>query len=99
MMAVCSRCGISDQEARLYDAIYPQEVLQLCHVCAEAEGVPLLRAATTEQLKDAERTQGVYERLSKSAGLAVDPEKIPKRTPVHLLEKRKNISRTNYSRF
>src|SRR3989338_5324178 len=87
-MMNCSRCGVSEEEARLYSAIYPQEILLLCETCGEHEQVPLLKHATTDQLKAEERTKGVYERLSKSAGLPLDPSKMPKRAPVHDLGKK-----------
>jgi len=87
-MVNCSRCGVSEEEARLYPAIYPQEVLMLCESCGESEQVPLLKHATTDQLKAEEQSKGVYERLSKSAGLPLDPTKMPKRAPVHDLGKK-----------
>lgn len=67
-MADCFRCERNDREVKLNDAIYGNDLVKVCERCALTESIPILKKPSTSQLKAAERSQGVYERLSRLSG-------------------------------
>jgi len=67
-MARCFRCERSGKEVKLSDAIYENDLVKVCERCAVTENIPVLRKPSTSQLKAAERSQGVYERLKRLSG-------------------------------
>ena len=69
-MAECYRCGISEDSERLFGAISNKGVVKICKKCASEDGLPLIQPA---DLNKPEKTQSVYERLSRMANL--DPNK------------------------
>ena len=69
-MTECYKCGVSDENERLFDAISNKGVVKLCKSCANDENLPLVQPV---DLNKPERTKSVYERLSSMANL--DPEK------------------------
>ncbi|MBU3906627.1 MAG: hypothetical protein KKA64_00050 [Nanoarchaeota archaeon] len=71
-MVECFVCGISDEKERLFDAISNEGVVKICERCSLNEHIPIMRKPTTFQLKEAERKQTVYERLSCAAGISPD---------------------------
>ena len=68
-MSECFICGVSGEKKRLFNAITEEGVQEVCEQCALDEHLPLVRRPTTFQLKEAERPQTIYERLSKQAGI------------------------------
>lgn len=82
-MAECFRCGVSDEQERLFDAISGKGVVKICENCAKHENLPLVQPV---ELVKPEKSKTVYERLSNMAKL--DPEKHRSM----LLEKAKNDS-------
>ncbi len=53
----CYACGISEQKARLFDALSLKErgVVKICENCSKKEDMPIVKKPTTEQLKEAEK--------------------------------------------
>jgi len=74
-MGQCFRCEKSDKEVRLLDAIYENDVVKVCERCSIIEDIPVLRRPTTSQLREAERSQGVYQRLKRISGTGEKEEK------------------------
>jgi ribosome-binding protein aMBF1 (putative translation factor) len=66
MTAECYRCGISDEEEKLFDAISGKGVIKICKSCATEENLPLVQSVYSNQ---PEKTKSVYERLSAMANL------------------------------
>ncbi|MEX2017383.1 MAG: hypothetical protein WD876_02830 [Candidatus Pacearchaeota archaeon] len=68
-MTECYRCGASGKNIRFYDVIKIGGILRVCENCYLKEDSPVFRKPTEFQLKEVERKPGVYERLSKMAGI------------------------------
>jgi len=73
-MARCFRCERDAKEVKLSDALYENDLVKVCERCAITENIPVLRKPSTSQLKAAERSLGVYERLKRLSG-TWEPEK------------------------
>ncbi len=71
----CFACGRSDDEVRLFDAIYGREMVKTCRECSSRRDVILIKKPSSLQLKDSEKPPTVYERLSKMVGLPIKQEK------------------------
>lgn len=71
----CFRCERDGKEARLLDAIYENDVVKICERCAVVESIPIIRKPTTSQLKEAEKSFTVNQRLKKLAGLEKPEER------------------------
>lgn len=98
----CFICGIKGERATLFSAIIREGVVPICEDCSIKENIPVIKRVG--QIRESERNQTVYERLSAMAG--IDPvghkEKIkrdeqtgvkrPERKP---LEKKSNLSFPN----
>lgn len=69
-MAECYRCGVSDENERLFDAISNKGFVKICKNCSNDEDLPLLQPV---DLNKPEKVKSVYERLSSMAN--IDPEK------------------------
>ncbi len=67
-MDQCFRCEKDGKEVRLLDAIYENDMVKVCERCAVVESVPIIRKPSTSQLKEAERSYTVYQRLKKITG-------------------------------
>ena len=74
-MIECFECGISGDKAVLFDAISERGIIKICEKCASEEDIPIIRKPSVFQLKESERKQTVYERLSRVAG--INKEKVP----------------------
>jgi len=68
-MEECFKCGVSSVRARLFDAISDEGIVKICEKCSFEEHMPIIRRPTTFQLKESERKQTVYEKLSRAAGI------------------------------
>lgn len=55
MDSECFVCGISEQRARLLDAISSSGIVKICEKCSEKEGIPVMKRPTSQQLKDSEK--------------------------------------------
>lgn len=68
-MKICERCGISEQEVRLFDAIYDGGMQNLCERCSIIENVPIIKKPNSSQLKESEKCPGVYDRMKRLSGI------------------------------
>jgi len=68
-MGICERCGVSDQEVRLFDAIYNGMIGSLCERCSIIENVPIIKKPDSIQLKESEKGPGVYDRMKRLSGI------------------------------
>lgn len=68
-MNECFKCGILGDKALLMDAISDKGIVKICRKCSVDEDIPLIRKPSIMQLKEPEKKQTVYERLSKVAGI------------------------------
>jgi len=75
-MDMCFRCGKTEKEVRLLEAIYENEIVKICPRCSIIEDIPIIKKPSTSQLKDAERNYTVYQRLNKIAGIEDKEEPI-----------------------
>lgn len=87
LMAECYKCGADDSSKRLFDAISDKSVVKICEDCLRQEELPLVRKPTTFQLKAAESSSGVYDRLARMQGL--DP--VEHRSKFNFPERKKEI--------
>lgn len=67
-MGECFRCGINDEKALLYDAITSEGIQQICRKCSHREEIPFMKNKDVEELKEFERKQDIYERISRVSG-------------------------------
>ncbi len=63
----CFICGIKGEGATLFSAIISEGVVPICEDCSIKENIPVIKRVG--QIREAERNQTVYERLSIIAGL------------------------------
>ncbi len=66
-MRKCFKCGISDSDAILFDAICNEGVKKICKNCLENEKLPVIKKPTEMQIEKSKEknSSSVYERLSK----------------------------------
>lgn len=65
----CFRCDKPENQAKLLDAIYGNEIVKVCEECSLVEQIPIIRKPTSFQLKESEKPYTVYQRLSRMAGV------------------------------
>lgn len=63
----CFICGVKGEDAALFSAIMNEGVVPICEECSVKENIPVIKRVG--QLRESERNQTIYERLSKMAGL------------------------------
>lgn len=68
-MEQCVKCLREDNQVKLVDAIYGGEIVKICEECAAREDFPIIRRPSSFQLKEAEKSSTVYQRLSRMAGI------------------------------
>lgn len=68
-MMECFECGISGDKAVLFDAISDKGIVKVCEKCSFEGDIPIIRKPSIFKLKESERKQTVYERLSHVAGI------------------------------
>lgn len=68
-METCTRCRISGNEVRLFDAVYEGRMELLCERCSIIENAPIIKKPDSSQLKESEETIGVYDRMKQLAGI------------------------------
>ncbi len=69
----CFICGIKGERAALFSAIISEGVVPICEDCSIKENIPVIKRVG--QIREAERNQTVYERLSVMAGLNPEAHK------------------------
>ena len=52
---MCFRCERTGKEARLFDAIYENEMVKVCEKCSITENIPVVRKPSTSQLRESEK--------------------------------------------
>ena len=90
-MAECIKCGIEDNKALLFDVISPKGIVKICRKCNVEEEFPLIKKAP--KIEGIEEKKGVYERLSKYAG--IDAEKHKRRFEIDKKEELVRRQNTN----
>lgn len=87
----CFICGINGEQTALFSAIVQEGVVPVCEECSIKEKILVIKRVG--QLRESERNQTIYERLSRMAGL--DPvghkEKIKREERIEL--KRQELRR------
>lgn len=68
----CVRCERRGNETRLLDGVYDNQRVKICGICAQIEGIPVIRRPSTEQLKQAEKPYTVNERMRRMAGFKTE---------------------------
>ena len=68
----CFVCGVKSEKTMVFNAIMREGVVKICEGCSVRESIPIIRRVTDLQLKESEKNQTVYEKLSHMAGL--DPK-------------------------
>ena len=95
----CFICGIEGERSVLFSAIVKEGVVPVCEECSVKEKILIIKRVG--QLRESERNQTVYERLSRMAGL--DPighkEKVMKEERVELKKQeiKKPVEKKNLS--
>ena len=68
-MEQCFKCGIGNDKALLYDVITSDGIQKVCRKCSHKEDAPLMRNKDALELKEFERKQDIYERISRVSGI------------------------------
>ncbi len=68
-MEYCFKCGKTEHEVELIDAISKEGFVKVCKKCYIEEDIPLLKKPTNSQLQESEKRQSVYEKLSNMSGV------------------------------
>ncbi|MCF7910476.1 hypothetical protein K9L16_02280 [Candidatus Pacearchaeota archaeon] len=72
-MKECAKCGISETQTLLFDAISREGIKKMCNKCIKEENLPIMRRPNNFQVQEKEpEKQTVYQRLSKIAKLRSD---------------------------
>ena len=66
----CEICGVRD--VQLFDAVSRGGLIKVCHKCAIRENLNIIKKVDSLKIKESEKNQSVYEKLSRMAG--VDPK-------------------------
>ncbi len=77
----CAVCGRKGE----YDAVYHTELVKICKICSEKEGIPVIKKPSSEQLQAMERQYTVGERLARLTGVK------PKSAPRVIQEVKRNL--------
>lgn len=85
-MAECFNCFISGTKEQLLDGISSEGIVKVCAKCSAEEDIPLVRKPDGFALKESEKRQTVYERLSGVAGINKNENKKPKKQETSLRE-------------
>ncbi len=64
----CFRCDKNQEEVKLLDAVYNNEVVKICEECSLTEDVPIIRKPSSSQLIESEKPYTVKQRLRRMAG-------------------------------
>ena len=68
-MKICERCGVSEKEVRLFDAIHLDKMDVFCERCSIIENIPIIRKPNLSQLMEAEKRVKVYDRMKRLSGI------------------------------
>ena len=65
-------------ESSEFDAVHAHEMVKICKVCAQREGISLLKKMSAEELEMKQKPHSVQERMAKMAGIRL--QKFPSAT-------------------
>lgn len=65
----CFICGAKEDKTTLFNAVIKEGIVKICDYCSDNEDIPIIKGRNNLHLKDSEKNQTVYERLSRMAGL------------------------------
>ena len=68
-MEKCTRCDVSGEEIRLFDAIYSGRIEKICERCSIIENIPIIKRPDASRLKESEKGAGVYDRMKRLSGI------------------------------
>ena len=68
-MESCIRCNVSEEEVRLFNAVYEGRMSSICERCSIIENIPIIKKPNSSQLKESEQNSGVYDRMKRLAGI------------------------------
>ncbi len=74
-MEKCAVCGRTENEVRLFDGVYINELSKICERCSLASGIPIIKRPSTSQLKDSEKPYTVRSRLMRMNHLQTETKK------------------------
>jgi ribosome-binding protein aMBF1 (putative translation factor) len=69
MVEKCARCGVNQNEIKVYDAIYEGMMSCLCERCSIIENIPIIKKPNTAQLKESEESIKVHNRMKTISGI------------------------------
>lgn len=75
-MDKCSSCGRTEEEVKLFDALYVNDSVKMCERCSLINGVPLIKRPSASQLKDSEKPYAVRNRLARIAHLPLEQKPV-----------------------
>lgn len=78
----CIVCKRSCEEVELYEGILEDGMVMVCNLCAENEGIPVIRKPTNEQLSRADKRYSVRERMERLSGMGQTTDISPDQTIV-----------------
>lgn len=89
-MNQCARCGISEENARLYEVVSKKGIIPLCVECNHIENLQVINRPSKEQILDSQNpmSKSVRERLSNMNHL---------KTPIHKEVSLKSLVDEKYS--
>ena len=73
MVEKCVRCGVREDQIKLFDTIYEGKANCICERCSIIENVSILERPDSDKIKESNRVIDVYERMRRLTGMA--PEK------------------------
>jgi ribosome-binding protein aMBF1 (putative translation factor) len=92
MGEACSLCG--RENFKLLNAIVDKEIKRICDVCASVDDSIIVIAKPTEQqLREAEKSFTVYERLRRMAGLKLHEDELQSRDASRRREAQVNLAK------
>jgi len=65
----CIICKKESNEVELFEGILNVEMVRICSICAESEGIPMIRKPSEEQLKKGDEVYSVRERMERMSGM------------------------------
>ena len=64
----CAICKKTSDETKLFEGIFNAEMINICHDCAEDEGIPIITKPSEKQLEKADERYSVRERMERMSG-------------------------------
>ncbi|MEK6830601.1 MAG: helix-turn-helix domain-containing protein [Nanoarchaeota archaeon] len=92
MTDICERCGVSENEVRILDAIPDGRLAKFCERCAIIENITIIQKPKANQIKESE-VEGIYERMQRLSG--VTSLKKPEKRDLVLRQERLKELETN----